>query len=122
MLPDHLGTTKQEAATAMRRLEETAVAAMIGWAKAATEVERLTAERDALKAQVADRGKAITDWQHACGQHQAALFDMKAERDEAKAALDRVRKVAANPRSTHGMVRDYVLVADLSAALDGSGT
>lgn len=77
-------TTKREAAETMRRLEETADAAMVGWAKAATEVERLTAERDRAKGIAEGLHKELRDAVAARGQAER-------ERDEVRAELERVR-------------------------------
>lgn len=152
MLPDHLGTTKQEAATAMRRLEETTVAAMVGWAKAATEVERLTGELEKKRAMLghalsvptlgdarAEIGGLRAELEmHQRGAKEARRQDderhaaVTQERDEAKAALARVRALHKRFETDDGRAycdgcRDSLAGAarypcDTIRALDGSGT
>lgn len=103
--------TQQEAAETMRRLEETTTAAMVGWAKAATEVERLTvelacmtAERDGYRTQLsADwQAKQISDLMAAAGQ-------AREERDEALARAERhrqARDAIGDPFARIGIIVD----------------
>lgn len=72
---------QQDTAETMRHPEETTVAAMVGWAKAAAEVERLTAERDRAKGIAEGLHKELRDAVAARGQAEA-------ERDEARSELD----------------------------------
>lgn len=100
-----------EVAEAFRKLEETADAAKRGWAKAATEVERLTvelacmtAERDGYRAQLsADwQAKQINDLMAAAGR-------AREERDEALAKAERhrqARDAIGDPFARIGIIVD----------------
>lgn len=78
-------------------------------------VRRLRDERDQARAMAAHTHAAF---ERLTGE---PYEKMRAERDAAVAALDRVRRAAGNPRQSSGRVIGYVYATDVIAAIDAEG-
>jgi|SRR5882724_5102087 len=79
---------------------------------------QLMRERDEARAEVEDRGKALAQYQLACGQHQAAAFEARARANEAARLSAEARDEAEDLRRTIADLREQIAIVDESREAD----